>query len=307
MYLTPYKIELNHNKFKMKELKIALLLLVTTICSAQKSFFETLESHGSDAVYQRYYSVYKDDAGIQKIEGKQYRLKAEILKFEGIYSGVKLEGASDEDKAGIMTLDLVKSKSSQFIGYPNVSMVVDRISRKGFIAIDDFIFKVGSVWKEKDGIGFNDINEIYIRVGAAGNASKTKDGKKKKKKKFGAFLNKVKNAAVNKPQSECTSPGCKKAEGIDLVKFVRAYLKDMESKQKSYALTAKDKADIQTLKKAVDGYYEYVKTKNDSYWKSAEGQAILKNRETVKKVEAEHMKYCRLSKEDCGAVMHKSY
>ena len=92
---------------------------------------------------------------------------------------------------------------------------------------------------------------------------------------------------------------------MDLVRFVRDYLNNMESKQQSYTLTAKDRTDIQTLKKAVDGYYDFVKTKNDAYWKSSEGQAILKNRETVKKIEEEHMKYCRLSKDACGAVMHK--
>ena len=65
---------------------------------------------------------------------------------------------------------------------------VDKISRKGFIAVGDYIFKVGNVWKEKDGPGFNDIDEIYIRVGAEGDS---KTGKKKKKKSARALRKKV--------------------------------------------------------------------------------------------------------------------
>ncbi|WP_299013464.1 hypothetical protein [uncultured Polaribacter sp.] len=261
----------------MKTLTTLTVLFFTLTSFAQTSFFKTIEKNGKDAVYQRYYSVYKDDNGKQHIKGEQYQLKAEIIKFNGVYAGLKMVAATKNDKAGIFTIDATKSKSSKIIGYPNVSHVVDRISRKGFVAIDDYIFKIGNVWKAKDGNGFNSIDEIYIRVGAKGDETNTST-KKKKKKKFGAFMKKLKDAAVNNAPSECTSPACKKAESMDLVAFVRKYLKQMEAKQNSYVLTAKDKADIAKINNAVNAYYGKVKSKNDAYWKSAEGQAIIENR-----------------------------
>ncbi|WP_397447020.1 hypothetical protein [Polaribacter sp. R77954] len=246
---------------------LKLLVCLTTLASfSQKNFYETIASHGESAIYQRYYSVYKDDNGKQVIAGKQYQLKAEIVKFQDINAGFKLVAASKNDLAGIATIDVTKSKSHKIIGYPNVSLLVDRISRKGYVAINDYIFKLGNVWKEKDGIGFNDIDAIYIRVGAKGSEGKNTSGKKKKKK-FGAFMNKLKDAAMNKTPSECTSPACKKAEGMDLKKFVFEYLQSMKVKQDAYTLTTKDKVDIAILKGAVDGYYKHVNEKNDAYWK----------------------------------------
>ena len=256
----------------MKSLIKGVFCLFSIATFSQQSFFKTIETHGKDAVYQRYYSVYKNDDGHQKIAGKQYKLKTEILKLDEVSTGFKLVGATKEDKSGINTIDATKSKSSKIIGYPNVSHLVDRISRKGFVAIDDYIFKLGGVWKEKDGVGFNSIDEIYIRIGATG--SKTE----KRKKKFGAFMNKLKDAAVNKAPEECVSPACKKALNMDLKKYVRDYLLNMKAKQDSYTLTAKDKADIAKIEGAVDGYYKHVNKKNDAYWKSAEGQSILENR-----------------------------
>jgi len=255
---------------------IICTLFITLISFAQQSsFFEALESHGEDAIYQRYYSVYKDDDGNQKIAGKQYQLKAEILKHNGVYSGVKLVAATKDDKAGMYTFDATKSKSIKIIGYPNVSHVVDKISRKGLVVIGDYIFKIGSVWKEKDGVGFNDIDEIYIRIGAEGDASK--DGKKKKKKKFGAFMGKLKDAAINKTPSECTSAACKKAEGMDLKKFVREYLVQIKEKQDTYTLTAKDKADIAILQGAEKAYSDGVADYNNKYKRKPEYHRVLQN------------------------------
>ncbi|WP_298777480.1 hypothetical protein [uncultured Polaribacter sp.] len=276
----------------MKNILKLVLCFLSIATFSQKNFFETIESHGSEAVYQRYYSVYKDDKGNQQIKGKQYKLKTEILTLDGVYSGIKLLGATKEDKSGINTIDATKSKSSKIIGYPNVSHLVDRVSRKGFVAIDDFIFKIGGVWKEKDGVGFNDIDEIYIRVGASGD-SNDKKSKKTKKKKFGAFMSKLKDAALNKAPQECTSPACKKALKMDLKKHVRDYLLSMKSKQDAYTLTAKDKADIAKINNAVNGYYQMVDKKNEAYWNSEEGKAIKRNKENYNSAKQKHLRECK--------------
>lgn len=255
-------------------LKLSIFLFAVSTLG-QKSFFETLAIHGEEAVYDRFYSVYKDDAGNQRIAGKQYQLKAEIIQFKNLNAGFKLIGATDKDLAGMVNFDVTLSKSNQFIGYPNVSLLVNRSSRKGYVAIDDYIFKLGNVWKEKDGLGFNDIDAIYIKVGSL----VTETGKKKKKKKkFGAFMKKFKDAALNKEISECSSDACKKAQSMDLKKYILAYLSKMKQKQDNYSLTVQDKSEKQVLINAVNDYYKMVNSKNAAYWKSPEGQAILENR-----------------------------
>lgn len=259
----------------MKKTIILILSILSINTFAQKSFYEALNEHGEDAVYQRYYSVYEDDEGKQKISGKQYKLKAQILKHDGVYSGIKMIGASEEDKAGMYTLDATKSKSYEIIGYPNVSHLVNRSSRKGFVVVDDFIFKIGNVWKAKDGLGFNDIDEIYIKIGGDGNTAK--DDKKAKKKKFGKFMSQLKDAAMNKPISECTSLECKKAESMDLGDLIRDYLKQMKSKQDAYTLTTQDKADIAKIEGGRTAHNEHVTSYNDQYKRKPEYHRVLQN------------------------------
>jgi hypothetical protein len=91
-------------------------------------------------------------------------------------------------------------------------------------------------------------------------------------------MNKLKDAAMNKTPSECTSPACKKAQSMDLKKFILSYLSKMKQKQDNYSLIAKDKSEKQILVNAVNDYYKMVNSKNAAYWKSPEGQAILENR-----------------------------
>ena len=260
----------------MKSLSVLLFALFATCTFAQNSFFETLKSHGEGATYQRYYSVYKDDNGNQKIAGKQYQLKVEAIEHEGINAGIKITGATDNDKAGMDNFDVTLSKSRKLIGYPHVSYMVDKSTRKAYVAIDDYIFKLGNFWKDE--LGFNDIDAIYIKVGADSNEGGNKGGKKKKKKKFGAFMKELKDAALEKEPSECSSPACIRAQQMNLNAFVREYLEEMKKKQDAYTLSSKDKSDIAKLEKSVDGYYKKVKDKNDAFWKSEEGQAIIENR-----------------------------
>lgn len=258
----------------MKLLLNISFCLFSFVVFSQQSFFETLQNHGSDAIYQRYYSIYKNDDGKQIIAGKQYLLKAEILNLNNVTSGFKLVGNSKKDLAGMVNFDVTISKSKELIGYPNVSILVDRSKRKGYVAIDNYILQLKNVWNSKNGIAFSSVDAIYIKVD-----TETKTNKKKnKKKKFGSFMKKLKDAALNKKISECTSAACKKAESMDLKKYVENYLTAMKKKQDRYTLTNKDKSDISTLKRAVDDYYKMVNTKNAAYWNSPEGQAILENR-----------------------------
>ena len=71
-------------------LTFVISLFFTISLSAQNTFFETITSHGEDATYQRYYSVYKDDNEKQIISGKQYIMTAETLYAEHVKSGFRL-------------------------------------------------------------------------------------------------------------------------------------------------------------------------------------------------------------------------
>lgn len=91
-------------------------------------------------------------------------------------------------------------------------------------------------------------------------------------------MKKFKDAALNKEISECISDACKKAESMDLKKYILIYLSKMKQKQDNYNLTAQNKSEKQILMNAVNDYYKMVNSKNAAYWKSPEGQAILENR-----------------------------
>jgi len=106
--------------------------------------------------------------------------------------------------------------------------------------------------------------------------SASKEGKKKKK---GKFWKQLKDAALNeRPSGEGSSPEYKELMAKDPEKLVRNYLKEMKAKQDAYAMTTQDKKNLEILYNGAKADDAYAKKKNDEYWASKEGQAILENR-----------------------------
>ena len=297
----------------MKRLSTILIFLFTVISFAQQSFFETIAAHGKNAKYLNFGEIYNNDDGKQQTSnGEPQSYSVELFDYEALPSGIIVNYLyDDKNKKPLLrrNYNIAKEQVIEFVGYPNTSMVYHGGYNRAYVAIGNYIFFLKGVSKDK--LDFNQIAEAIVVKGTKAQSSSADKTKKKKKKGFGKFLGKLKDAAVsgNKDPrySQPSGPEYNALMAQDVKQMIKDYLVKMKAKQNAYKMTAKDKADLATLKNAAKEYDEYVRQKNAAFWNSPEGQAVLRNRENVKLAEKRHMKFCRLTKELCGQVIHPSY
>jgi hypothetical protein len=256
-------------------LAILVLFIGSSISFAQQNFFETIKKNGVDAIYQEYYSVGKNDKGKQYIEGKRYEVTMKPVSYKDVLVGFDMVKVEDGKK--LNGFNPTRDDYEELIGYPNTSHLLHTRKNTGFVAIDDYIFELTRM--TDDGLSFKSIEAIFIRKGSGAVADKDAKPKKKKSKffkKLGATaLAVATNGQVGSLES--AGPDHKKAMDIDLKKMVKDYLKAMKSKQNSYTLSSKDKAEIAMVKKSVKDHHADIKIKNDSIWRTPEYQRIREN------------------------------
>lgn len=253
-------------------LAIALLAAVNT--SAQQSFFETLNAHGVDAKYEVYGDLYKNDKGepaAQTMTG--YKNSVERHTFQGLSSGITVTKELDNGKTMLENnFNGIQVSAIKYVGFPNTSILHHTGYNRGYVAFDNYIFLLHGISKDKT--DFSEIRSIMILDGSASAAPATKKEKKAK------FLKQLKAAALNQqPTGEGSSPAYTQLMEKDPEKLVRDYLKKMKAKQASYSLTAQDKKNLDILYNGAKADDAYAKKKNDEYWASEEGQAVLRNRQ----------------------------
>lgn len=269
---------------------------------AQTSFYETIKSHGEDERYQYYGEVYKTDKG--KLEGRtngnnNAKAIVNIKYLDEITTGIGVSVISDTGKEPHSLLGIDGQKASKVVqvGYPNVSMVCDVRDKEGIVAIGNYVFVLDGV--SDDFSDFKGIKHLLIVDGST-SSEKTSD-KKKQKKGFGKFLNKVKDRVVDNYSGGSkyvgSGPEYKLAMSKDLFGMVKNYLKEMKTKQDSYTLTSKDKADLDKIDTTFQDYIAVIKKKRNDYENSPEVQA---RRRGV----ADHKKTCTLLKENCSSGWH---
>ena len=250
---------------------IILSLFFTLTITAQDSFFETLDKHGENAEYVCFGNVYKDDKGKQVILSQSGIGKMNRKQVEGINSGFIFNREfKDGDTALYTNLDYQKGNKSEFIGFPNTAVIHTNNSNNSWVAIDNYLFELDNLYD--DYTNFKNIVAVFLVKGTA--------SKGKKKKKKGAFWKQLKDAALNQPgpADVASGPEYDMLMELDLEAYVKEYLLKMKKIRDSYILTSKDKADLKKLKDSRTNYNNYAKAKNDAYWASPEGQAILENR-----------------------------
>ncbi|TCK67342.1 hypothetical protein DFQ05_1116 [Winogradskyella wandonensis] len=281
-------------------LKLSIYLF-TLFSFAQTSFFETLNSHGADAEYLNFGQVYINDDGKQQVNSSKPQKTTIVLnEFMGLPAGIKVF-SHFEGKEPIRryNYDATKEPVIDFIGFPNTSMLHHGGYNRGFVAIDNYVFFLEGISKDK--LDFRQISRAYVLVGTKNASSETK---KKKKKKFGKFLGKLKDATINQGRTNTNAqpegPEYDALMSHDVREMIKSYLKTMKAKQDTYVLTEKDKADLATIKNAGIDYDKMVQDKNNAYWNSAEGQEVLRRR---RKANA-HMETCQKHKEVCGSAWH---
>ena len=248
----------------------ALLAFSSTF--AQQSFFETLDAHGPDAKYQVFGDLYENDKGepaAQEITG--YKNAIEKHAHQGLPSGVTVTKVLDNGKTALESnYNGISISAIKYVGFPNTSILHHTGYNRGYVAFDDYIFFLHGISDDKT--DFREIRSIMILDGTA-----SKEDTKKKKK--GKFWKQLKEAAINqRPSGEGSSAEYATLMAKDPEKLVRDYLKKMKAKQDAYTMTAQDRKNLDVLYNGAKADDANAKKKNDAYWASAEGQAILENR-----------------------------
>jgi hypothetical protein len=250
--------------------KLILILLLFPFCLlAQTSLYEGLEANGTDAKYQEYYSVYKNDKGEQMIGGKRYQINIEVSKMGNLPVG--FIGKKIEDGKNLFALNEERS-GTESVGYPMVR-AFDSGRAESYVLVGDCLFELKGL--KEDGVTFSEIEAVYIKIEEK---EKPTDGNKKKmsfKEKLAAAKNKLVEASSN-------SSDFKKKVDEDYKEMVSDYLKSMKAKFDAHTLTAKEKQEIATLKKLEVDHAAHIKHVNDSVWRTPEYQRILANQKRAK-------------------------
>ncbi|WP_299251879.1 hypothetical protein [uncultured Lacinutrix sp.] len=286
----------------MKYILLFFIALITTSLFAQKTFFENLEDHGDNITYLEYGAIRKDNKGKLYAHLNPGRLPEEvqikIRKHENIPCGLEILSVSEDGEQSVKYWqDMTKQTYIDLINYPKTSITFHNGYYEGYVAIGNYVFFLKDFKSKTE---FEEISRVYVLKGT------TPDGvepqKKKKKKKFGKFLSKVKDVALNTRSVEdyTKAPEYKALMSQDNKKMITEYLTAMKAKQAAHTTTAKEEADLEIVKAEGEKYAEYIKNKNDAYWQSPAGQKTLRGW----KMADEHKASCPKTAESCGSPFH---
>ncbi|MDW7695125.1 hypothetical protein R9C00_28955 [Flammeovirgaceae bacterium SG7u.111] len=255
-----------------------LLLAASFSVSAQIGMYEALEAHGEGAKYQEYWSVGKsEETGKYHIDGKRYVLTAEIKRLpSGVpvgFSLIKVEDGKSWRGADVMT------DYERAIGYPHI-VTRHKYNKDGYAVVGDYIFSLDGI--SEDGLSFDRIDAIYIKIGGEEKAEEEPKEKKKMslKEKMKAAKEKVKAAAM-----VSYGPEHQKACDTDLGKLVSDYLKEMKAKQDANPATAKQKAEIKEIEFARKNKDADLKAYNDSIRATPEYKKLKEHQKRMAEME----------------------
>lgn len=259
---------------KMKQLILAIVLLITTGTQAQKSLFENISEEDT---YNLYTKVSKNGNGTYKAEKKAsaVKFKKEYLPTgEGYkFSTILQEGVKKGETE--MTIDLTEKKLT-CTGYPYESVISgeDWGYRFYYVSVDDYVFALDGVSTKF--ATFKGISAVYIKAGAT-TGKETKKKKKKKRSSFFAKMKELKNKAAGSVGA--FGPEYKEFKNKNLDKLITDYLVAMKAKQdgrtaaqkqsdKNVANLTKNK--LAKEKAAKDASWAEAKRYNDSVKGTAE-------------------------------------
>lgn len=221
----------------MKNLILALLVLVTTTATAQKSLFDNISTTDS---YDEYWSVWDEDGdGLYVVREQRFIVKFEIKKLATgeaySYAAVVSEG----DKIGhIVDGGNAVSGYDHCKGYPYESVMRHQYEKHGLVSIGDYVFILSKV--SEDGTSFNGIESVYVKRAAS---SGTAEGGTAKKKKFSFkdIANAVKDNYTGSESTPNYGEAHKKLESTNLDKMITDYLVAMKAKQNARTSAEKQK------------------------------------------------------------------
>ncbi len=247
---------------------LAVLLLITTVTTAQNNLFSNISTTDQ---YTEYRSVVdNDNDGVYEIGNRQYVVKFK-LKTLSTGEGYSISAIVDKGsaKGKTSTIDVVEGNFS-CKGYPYESVIRDKSKKEGIVAIGDYIFFLKGI--STDGTSYTSIDDVYIKEGAsANNAGKQKKGVKKKKFSFKDKLKQFKSGGIGIANYGSEH---KDLQSQNLRKLITDYLVAMKAKQD--ARTATQKQSDKNILNAKDAIVlkakntkDAAKAKRDAEWAEA--------------------------------------
>lgn len=253
----------------MKKTIMTLLLCIVTnaLTQAQKNFYETIVSNGTNAVYEGFKGktakgdgTYTFTAGVGSVKLKLNRLTT------GQPVGFIAESASETGRNfKISVMDYYGKVDS----YPNVMTIKNDQSDDGYMMIDDLLFVINDI-PDNAKPKLQYVSAIYIMVK---DDVKKKETTGKKKKKIAGFMKKMKSKIET---SIGRTPAYKRLTTINIEKKFNDYVEGMLAKQKR-PKTSKDRNDLATIKGTKQAKSDELKRYNDSVRASPKYQAMLAN------------------------------
>lgn len=262
----------------MKQLILAVALLITTLTQAQKSFFDNLSEKD---VYNVYVKMSKAGNGTYKAEekGTSVKFKKEYLPTgEGYKFSTILQEGPKKGETG-STVD-ISDKKIECKGYPYESVISEEDwgYRYYYVSIGDYVFSLKGVSTKF--ATFKDISAVYIKAGKPEKDGNKKEEKKtKKKNSFFAKMKALKKQALGSVGS--FGPEYKEFKNKNMDKIITDYLVAMKAKQDGRTSAQKQsdrnvanlgKAKMAKEKAARDASYAEAKRYNDSVKATPEWQ-----------------------------------
>ena len=248
----------------MKQLILAVVLLITTATQAQNSLFDNISETD---VYNVYLKVSKTGNGAYKAEqrGTPVKFKKEYLPTgEGYkFSTILQEGPKKGETA--FTIDISDEKLT-CTGYPYESVISgdDGGYRYYYVSIGDYFFSLEGVSTKF--ATFKGIGAVYIKAGKPekGDAEKKKK-KTKKKNSFFSKMKALKNQALGSVGS--FGPEYKEFKNKNMDKIITDYLVAMKAKQDGR--TAKQKQSDTNVANLTKNKMAKEKAAKDASWAEA--------------------------------------
>lgn len=242
----------------MKKLILALLVLVTTGATAQKSLFDNISATNQYDYYSQI-SVDKNGAYLINDRGTATFDIKKLATGEGYY--IEAFAIKDGKQDFRIKRASVIENYDRCKGYPYESYTRHKYEKDGFVAIGDYVFYITDI--TEDGTSFKNIRYVFIK---SSEASKTASGETKPEKKnkfsFKDLANAVKDNYTGSTSVQDFGPAHKELSSKNVKQFIIDYLVAMKAKQDGRS-TAQKQGDAR-IEKARTDYDNGITAFNDS-------------------------------------------
>ncbi|WP_405562326.1 hypothetical protein [Polaribacter sp. Asnod6-C07] len=263
----------------MKQLILAIVVLITAATQAQKSFFDNISEKDTYNIYsgitENGDGTFKATKKLKAVKfKKEYLSTGEGYKFSTILQEGQKKGETD------VTVD-ISDKKIDCKGYPYESVISqeDWGYYYYYVSIDDYVFCLKGVSTKN--ATFKDILSVFIKAGKV-EAASDNTKKKKKKNSFFSKMKALKNEALG--SAGVFGSEYKEFKKKNIRKLITDYLVTMKAKQNGRTAAQKQsdtnvanltKNKMAKEKAAKDASYAEAKRYNDSVkatpeWKDLE-------------------------------------